>query len=508
MTEKVLDDIIAQAEQILRNAPEDQNARRELALHFLNLADKLWCSPTDMVPSALQYPVRCWQIAMSLQPENTEDVFMDARWELAKALHFAGRQDECLAEVRAFLDLKERILQSHPLAGSGIRFLQTRTGILDHIGHLSSEPEFFLKMKEMGMVEGITPVLLVPGGKTANPILLDYWRDRLNVITDPGLCTRLQKTAKDLEYNSFWLKVPNGRNLHLHLAMIAFQKEWEDRGKGPVLKLKPEHRDRGWRFMREHGVEDGAWFAVFHIRQQPGNPENPPFWRYINCDVRTYFPAMEAVVERGGWVIRIGDSKMDPLPPMKGVIDLTHSEFGHGEMDLFAVAESKFMVATSSGPNGLPYPFGVPAVWTNICGVNIFPYSKNDLFLPKLIKSTKDNRMLSFDECYVPEFNLLFNAHVYHDLGVVPVDNTPEELRGAVVEMIDRMENKCVYSHDDEILQEKFRRFATRMEPHIMSCRAARDFLRNHADLLAAEPAVPWRTEERISDASGQSHQG
>jgi hypothetical protein len=69
--------------------------------------------------------------------------------------------------------------------------------------------------------------------------------------------------------------------------------------------------------------------------------------------------------------------------------------------------------------------------------------------------------------------------------GLRAVDNTPEEIREIVREMLDRLDGQARYSEEDELRQASFRALADRHGlvgfPDI-----GRDFLRRHAELLPA----------------------
>ena len=69
--------------------------------------------------------------------------------------------------------------------------------------------------------------------------------------------------------------------------------------------------------------------------------------------------------------------------------------------------------------------------------------------------------------------------------GVDVVDNTPEELRAATVEMLDRLEGKVSETDEERELQNRFHAVASKFHPYGIACRIGRDFAHNHEALLS-----------------------
>ena len=83
------------------------------------------------------------------------------------------------------------------------------------------------------------------------------------------------------------------------------------------------------------------------------------FGWFRNADVVTYLPAIREVIARGGYIIRLGDSSMRPLPKEKGIVDYALSNAKSEFMDLFLCSTCKFFIGTNSGLGLVPPIFGV-----------------------------------------------------------------------------------------------------------------------------------------------------
>jgi hypothetical protein len=103
-----------------------------------------------------------------------------------------------------------------------------------------------------------------------------------------------------------------------------------------------------------------------------------------------------------------------------------------------------------------------------------------------MLRSVKENRLLSFEEYLSPECRRLCYSGV--DLvgsGLQPVDNSPEELREVVEEMLEHLECSGDFGWDDGVAA--FESVARR-NGLVGFSRIGRDFVARHRQLLQASP--------------------
>lgn len=355
------------------------------------------------------------------------------------------------------------------------------------IGHMALL-DFWAKMKHLGWISTPHVVVLAPPERTANLHFLKYLRTQMTFITDPHLVGYLRPLADALGSNvATALDLPDGTVQYFCEGMGVIQEAWEKEERPPLLQVRPGDHRRARRTFAKWGIPADAWFVAFHVRSPGFHREGDnPHQAHRNADIRSYLPAMEEVVRRGGWVIRLGDPTMEPLPPMNGVVDYAHCPDKSPEMDVYLCSACRFFVGVASGLSHVPTTFGVPCALTNWVS-NTFPvYSRNDLFLPKLRRFRRENRLLSFPEFMQPETRILsYSQPKMAEKGIVAVDNTAEEIRELVAEMLDRLEGRLTYSEEDEQLQARFRDQA--LENGLVGfSRIGRDFLTRYRHLLEA----------------------
>jgi putative glycosyltransferase (TIGR04372 family) len=208
--------------------------------------------------------------------------------------------------------------------------------------------------------------------------------------------------------------------------------------------LPPETFERGWAALRAAGVPQGSWFVALHVREGKWNGTDGGLHGILNCDISTYLPAIAEITRRGGWVIRMGDPGMKPLPPLANVIDYCHSNFRADWMDVFIAACCRFMVGTSSGPAFVPPMYGVPTILTNWWPPAERAWHASDIFIPKMPRRIADGKYLTLSETLSEPISWCHSRRYLVDCeGVHAEDNDPEVIRASIDEMITRLEGGC-----------------------------------------------------------------
>ncbi len=355
-----------------------------------------------------------------------------------------------------------------------------------NIGHLALL-DFWAKMERLGWGSWDQIVLLAPTRSVANASYVEHWKPYFAVVSDPHLVAALMPLAQALGNRvASLLKLPDGQERYFCEGMGLIQEEWERQGRAPLLQFSAPDRERGRQCLARLGLPPGAWFVCLHVRSPGYHREGGiQHQAHRNADITSYLPAMRDVVARGGWVIRLGDPSMGPLPPLPGVIDYAHSQWKSDWMDVFLVAHCRFFVGVASGLSQVPTTFGVPSVLTNWVSNHLPVYGRRDRFVLKLHWSEREQRLLSFDEALRPEIRRLSSANdSLQRLGLRVLDNSAEEIQEVVQEMFEALEGAEQDSEQDRELLRAFQEVATR---HGLAgySRIGRGLLRKYADLLA-----------------------
>ncbi len=386
----------------------------------------------------------------------------------------------CLRKTLYFVIGQLMGVFAYPLCRmSKIKFVPVHTSAM---GHLAGELDCYVKEEALGLRPRYKSILLALRKNVANPYFLNYWKKYILIVENPLFCFLLGPLRRSglIRYNVEKYFCAD----YTAAVFPEIQKRYH--GRPPVLFLTDSDRRRGKIALRNAGVPENAWFVCVHCREG-GSLGLKQGQTLRDVDVNNYFLAMKEIARRGGWVLRMGEAAMKPIPPMKNVIDYAHLGVKSDWMDVFLCASCKFFLGSNSGLSNLASVFGISSVITNIAGPvsAVLPYGPQDIGIPKLIYSEKEKRYLVFQEILSSPVGNFREDHLFAAAGLRVVENSPEDIKEAAVEMLDRLEGKLIYSPEEERLQARFKSF---MNPAHFSygavSRVGRSFLRKYEYLL------------------------
>jgi putative glycosyltransferase (TIGR04372 family) len=316
-----------------------------------------------------------------------------------------------------------------------------------HIGHIGLL-DTYLKLQYLGMANSNCQVLLLaPPDKVINRSYLYLWKTHLTVIEDPFLIKMLFPYQRYFG-NCFngYLKCDNSPGDWTELGAKA-HIAWDGDNRPPLIELPKSICDKGWGVLEKMGLKKSDWFVCLHARGSGYHKESRfSMQSHRDSDVSDYFGAIEAITSQGGWVIRMGDHSMEYLPPMKGVIDYAHSQYKSEWMDVFLAAKAKFFIGTMSGLSNLVISLGTPCLLVN-CISNYFQLWNNKvLFTIKPLWFAAQQRYLTFSEMISESFRWnLFNINKLTSMGIVPHNNTSNEITESTLEMLQKVNEGKFY---------------------------------------------------------------
>ena len=299
------------------------------------------------------------------------------------------------------------------------------------------------------------PQILVPDdAPVANRCFWDYWQDHLEIVSraPSGSSPEAQKPWRFCSW-----RLPDGTIRHHDDVLTYALCRWEHQGNPPLMALKDRHSEACASRALDLGLPEDAWHVCLHVREKGFHDDHTDLVSSDrNADIETYYPAIEEIVSRGGWVVRMGDRAMTPLPPMKGVIDYPFSDVKSDEMDVYLTATARFFLGTASGLFLVPTFFGVPVVITNQTPISQRPYSSRDLFIFKRYRDMQNGKTIPLADACAPPIRGTKNAPFLRGLEVDVIDNTAEEIRAVTAEMLGRLEGKPNLTESEDSLQQRF----------------------------------------------------
>ena len=139
------------------------------------------------------------------------------------------------------------------------------------------------------------------------------------------------------------------------------------------------------------------------------------------------------------------------------IIDYATNGIRSEFMDIYLGAKCEFCISTGMGLDAIPAIFRRPIVF-----VNLVPLAYLHTFRTEFISITKkhfskeEGRILTMREIFNHGFGFCMFTSDYESKGVELIENTSEEIRGVVVEMVERLTDTWQPHADDEALQRRF----------------------------------------------------
>lgn len=345
----------------------------------------------------------------------------------------------------------------------------------DRIGHLALEPDCLLKEQSLGHIPQRKWIMLAPPGRVANKHLLTYWRPHFHVVQNRVACFLIENMSRWglMRYDI----APYCRGFSRAQESFRIYANWGDRP--PLLKLSPEDRCWGGAMMSKIGLPTESWFVCVHAREGGFSPVDEELQSHRNTCIDNTVPAIKEITRQGGWVIRIGDATMKPIPDIARVIDYAHHPLKSPRLDLILCATARFILGSTSGICLVGTIFGVPCAIANMVPTADLWYGPKDISIPKRIWDQRESRFLTIRESFTYPHGCFRYAKQYIDSKLQLIENSPEELEDLVKETIGRLEGRFIPTSEDistiegyrKIMDERYTSFYSIASISVAFCR-------------------------------------
>ena len=306
--------------------------------------------------------------------------------------------------------------------------------------------------------------------------------------------------------DDFWeYDFPDGEILGYAHAAAKIQHDWEQAGHAPLFQLTELEKSWLQNYLSNLGLPKDAWYVCLHVREAGFHKQwNALYPSMRDAELDTYSDAIKAIVDAGGWVIRMGDPSMKPLQPMRNVIDYAHSLYKTQIADILLSAGCRFFLGTNSGFATISVIYGTPCALSNWVPMGWPLWPSQDLMIPKLFREKSSKRYLTIEEIFSQNLGFIQNwSDVPEDIELVA--NTPEEIVALTLEMLLQTtpNHKMMTQEHNAMVDLARAQYAKIVMEHqgFVGSRLGGAFVKNHAGLFI-EPKtdfIEMLQEEEIS---------
>ena len=327
--------------------------------------------------------------------------------------------------------------------------------ISERIGHFAANIELYLCERDVGInVPKQRHVdIFFMGGPICNRQLAKMWKRVLRVwpawILSP--ISRVNGLIPGGAIHEVGNNTQHDRDVHNLLDRFP-----------PHLKFTSEEETRGEAGLRVMGIPTGTPFVCLIVRDSAYlDAHQTKDWSYHNyrdCNIQNFVLAAEELADRGCFVLRMGVKAHDAIKSdHPRVIDYATNGMRSDFMDVYLGAKCAFCISTGTGFDAVPLIFRRPIV----C-VNDVPLGYLRTFSAQFINITRNHfvaqkdRELTLREIFTHGVGFCLHTSDYESKGIRLIENTPQEIRDVVIEMIERLNGTWQTYEEDEALQRRF----------------------------------------------------
>ncbi len=232
---------------------------------------------------------------------------------------------------------------------------------------------------------------------------------------------------------------------------------------GVHLYFTDEEEIKGREELLKMGIPVNAKFVCMTVRDgaylKSWDPVNDyDYHNYRDCDVGNYKLAAEELANRGYYVIRMGVKVSQPLKAAHpNVIDYAANGMRTDFMDIYLGAKCLFCITNGTGFDAIPMIFRRPIVQVNAVPIGYaYTWGRKTILLFKHHFDKKTRQELSLNEIFESGAAYALSSGEFSMLDIELVENTPEEIKATVLEMVERLEGQWQVKMDDEMINNQF----------------------------------------------------
>lgn len=296
-----------------------------------------------------------------------------------------------------------------------------------NIGGFSTTVDAFLR-RTVNKPENIEYVFIRQNNRVANEYFYSLAKKKLLIPESSALKLLLSPLVN----------VNNPLNV---TKTLSYLKGCELKERQRLVWFEESDHIRGKELLTTLGiVGDDAWYVCFNARdnayarshQSSREVRNlEPYHSHRNSDIDTYIKAIKFILDRGGYVVRIGSIVEKSIGYMHPrLIDYPFSSHKSDFADIYLACHCKFIIGNASGVVDLSWIVDMPFGRVNEPIYSHKWVRPNTIFIPKLIKWGTSNKFLTIKKYYE-----LFDENRAHDfygtmkqMGLIHVDNSDDDI--------------------------------------------------------------------------------
>lgn len=350
------------------------------------------------------------------------------------------------------------------------------------IGHFAGNIEMYLCEKH----HGIQP---------KNSLDFFYVDPKYNYFVCNHQLLKMWKRVLHVHWIAYYLhwinaRMPDGRK-HIAEPTINERDVYGLMEKSPIhLSFTPEEELKAQDELRKMGIEKENPFVCMLARDNAYLNATFPnkdwsYHRFRDCNIQDYLSAADWLTGNKYFVVRMGAVVRELMQTDNPkIIEYAHNGFRTDLLDIYLGANCDFFISCGVGIEKISTIFRKPILYVNFPNIELVSsWESKSITIFKKLWLKKEKRFMKFKEileCGAGRFH-----YKYEENGIEFIENTPEEILDATIEMDRRLKGTWKSTDEDE---ERQRRFWALFKPNelnrVFRSRIGASYLRDYHELI------------------------
>ncbi|MFC1692046.1 TIGR04372 family glycosyltransferase [Candidatus Latescibacterota bacterium] len=354
----------------------------------------------------------------------------------------------------------------------------------ERMGHFAANTELYLCERDHGMHPHNVMDIFFYSDYVCNKKLLTMWKRVLPVNQIAYYLSRINNLFPGGKKHRITV-TNNDRDIYGLLEKSKIH-----------LSFTPEEKNEALAGLRKMDIGENIPFVCLVARDPLYMEKHFPrrewsYHDYRDCSIQNYILSANELTARGYFVVRMGvqvKELMNTENPK--VIEYTHEGYRTELLDMYLGAHCHFFISNGTGIDAVPTVFRRPVLYVNFVPVEyLITWNSKSITIFKKHWLKSERRFMSFREIIASGAGRYlgqdYGTNAYEKHGIELIENTPEEIRDAVVEMDERLKGTWEASEEDEELQKLFWSLIKPSELNgVFFSRIGANFLHQNRDLL------------------------
>ena len=311
---------------------------------------------------------------------------------------------------------------------------------VSRIGHLAYNTDLFLRQLQLGVhPEKIRYYFVCSNRDLCNRQLLTMFKRVLRIYEN----NFLDKLFPGIKF--FLGKTPFYQPL-----IMNSNEDYEFENAEPSLAFTDEEMTFGVERLKEMGVIYGKDQILCIAARDSAYLEEKfsslgkvdlSYHDYRDCDIDDFIPAVEYMLSKGWFVIRMGSVVKKPISyKHPRLIDYSVSDYRSEFMDIFLAANCNAFLCNTASISNIATIFDIPRVGVNWVPFGLPPMGKKTLYIPKKLKDAHAGKSVTFPEAFKMGVAFEADGKQLKSLGLEYQDNSSHDIFCVTQEMLERTE--------------------------------------------------------------------